>query len=169
MLKNGIQTAVIDEARGWVGTRFKHQGRKKNCADDRGGVDCLGLLIGVANACDVRGKDGKPLYVHDQLAYGHHPDGVDLRAGLEAALLPHDDAPKFGDVCLFRIDGVARHVGFIGAYMDGSASMIHAYAPARKVVEHRLDDVWRARLVACFSIPNMSFDSPNSPFIIISS
>jgi hypothetical protein len=56
---------------------------------------------------------------------------------------------------LFRIDGSARHVGMIardGAY----PTLIHAYAPARKVVEHRLCEDWQRKMVALYRIESPS-------------
>jgi hypothetical protein len=47
-------------------------------------------------------------------------------------------------------------LGFIGDYEFGGLSMIHAYAWSRKVVEHRLDDVWRRRIVALFELPGVN-------------
>ncbi len=38
----------------------------------------------------------------------------------------------------------------MGDYHAGGLSMIHAYAPSRKVVENRLDVVWSQRLVGAF-------------------
>jgi hypothetical protein len=33
--------------------------------------------------------------------------------------------------------------------------LIHAYAQARKVVEHRLDGPWRDRVVQAYSLPGV--------------
>lgn len=41
----GVAAEVIAEARGWIGTPYRHQGRRKGV-----GCDCLGLLIGVWRA-----------------------------------------------------------------------------------------------------------------------
>lgn len=145
---------VIAEARSWIGTPFRHQGRRKKTSHDKGGVDCLGLLIGVAQVCGLRAKDGSLLHHHDALSYGHMPDGIALREGLKAALIQREcGAPEAGDVGLFEIDGVVRHVAFFGDYACDKLSLIHAYAPSRKVVEHRFDDVWQGRLAGVFSIP----------------
>jgi hypothetical protein len=36
--------------------------------------------------------------------------------------------------------------------MPGEMGMIHAYAPARKVVEHRYDPQWRRQTYAAYRI-----------------
>jgi hypothetical protein len=50
-------------------------------------------------------------------------------------------------VALFRINKEPQHVGIIT-----DIGIIHAYAQARKVVEHNLDDWWKARLAGCFKV-----------------
>jgi len=141
---------IVENARGWLGTRFAHQGRRRACGSDGGGVDCLGLLVGVAAECKLT-KDGRLLAAYDELDYGHFPDEVRLFMALKACLheVEQDDV-RTADVLLLKIDGRAQHVGIVGEYAGGGLSLIHAYAPARRVVEHRLDAAWRQKMVAVF-------------------
>jgi hypothetical protein len=150
---------VVGEARGWLNTPFRHQGRVKGV-----GVDCLGLLVGVAAALDLRSKTGERLADFDVLGYGHYPNAAQLRAVLESALEPLA-APQAGSIGIFEIDGSAQHLGIFGNQESGIENqessrfpisdsrfltLIHAYAPARKVVEHGLTTEWKARLVAVY-------------------
>ena len=57
-----------------------------------------------------------------------------------------------GDVVLVRIDEHAQHVAVVGDYTPDGFSLIHAYAPARAVVEHALDAWWRERIQAAFRV-----------------
>jgi hypothetical protein len=70
-----------------------------------------------------------------------HMDAVPL-ASMQAA-----------DVVVIRFEN-QRHMGIIGDYPadPASLSLIHAYAAARKVVEHRLDSVWRQRCIGAFRL-----------------
>ncbi len=134
---------IIQTARGWVGTPFHHQGRLKGV-----GVDCLGLLVGIAQELDLRDENGVPLINHDALDYGHLPDEQRLFASLKkhckgARIL------RASLIGLFKVDGSARHLGVIGQ-QKGYLTLIHAYAPARQVVEHRLDEQWERKLVKLF-------------------
>ena len=129
----GIQADVIAAARAWLGTPFRHQGRRKGV-----GVDCAGLIIGVAH--DLGISD------FDYTAYGHEPDGRTLHR----LLAQHMDevAPgemAVGDVVFMAFQAFPQHLGILA---DGGRpfSLIHAYAPARKVIEHRLDDEWAGRV-----------------------
>jgi NlpC/P60 family putative phage cell wall peptidase len=129
---------VVTEARTWLGTRFHHQGRLKGV-----GVDCAGLVVGVAEAMGLQ--------VQDRTDYTRQPDGTMLQETCDAQLIQialEDIRP--GDVLLMRFEQEPQHLAFVGDYEFGGLSLIHAYAQSRKVVETRLDDVWLARVVAAY-------------------
>ncbi len=147
---------VIACARTWIGTRFHHQGRLKRNQQHAGGVDCLGLLIGVARELNLLDRQGRPIADADELAYPHYPDGIKLLNTLRhymteiplSALAP-------GCIALFRMDAMPQHLGIISDYMGSDKpelGLIHAYAQARKVVEHRLDEYWREKIVVVFKL-----------------
>ncbi len=143
--------AIVTAARTWVGTRFSHQGRRKGSDADRGGVDCLGLLIGIARELSLIAADGTPLAAHDVTDYSKTPDGAKFKATLDRVLLPQEArTPAAGMVGLFILDARPQHVAIISDYSPQAYGMIHAFAPARRVVEHRLDDEWRKRLVRLY-------------------
>ena len=139
---------IVAEARTWLGTRFHHQGRVKGV-----GVDCAGLVVGVAQAVGIS--------INDCSDYTRIPDGELLKQLCDQQLISiarHDIA--VGDVLLFRIEREPQHLAIVGNYEsnslgdcgDGHFSMIHAYAPARCVVECRLDAIWLHRLVAAYRL-----------------
>lgn len=129
---------ILAAARACLGTPFRHQGRLPGV-----GLDCIGLVVAVASAL------GLP--VQDATGYGRSPaDGL-LEAALDAQLVRADPAP--GAIALIRFDGDPQHVGILGDYPAGGLSLIHAYLPSRRVVEHRLDDAWQARIVRCYGFP----------------
>lgn len=153
-----MSSAIITSARKLVGTRFMHQGRLAKTGNHQGGVDCLGLLICVARECELRSKTGVLLADVDEFNYPHYPDEARLRQMLSLHLDEvTDDRCKEADIALFEIDGRAQHLGII-AYSDTlllppvSLTIIHAYAPARRVVEHALDEYWRKKIVAVFRL-----------------
>jgi hypothetical protein len=109
------------------------------------GLDCAGLVI-------VVGRELALLPAElDVLAYARRPDGRSLvehcAAHLDRIAL---GALAVGDVAVFRIERDPQHLAIVGDYHAGGLSMIHAYAPSRKVVENRLDVVWSQRLVGAF-------------------
>ena len=144
---------IVACARGWIGTRFHYQGRLKKTDSHKGGVDCLGLLVGVAQELDLRMADDLPLASFDEADYPHQPDVVQLREQLSRLLrqIPAGGITP-GDIVLLNIDGNPQHLAVISDRREG-LGLIHAYAPARAVVEHGLDDWWRHKIAAAFRVP----------------
>ncbi len=139
-----MEDVIALAARSWVGTRFHHQGRLKKSCNHRGGVDCLGLLIGVAHELNL------PYSIYDENNYSHYPDINKLRKKLSAAMqqIPISDI-KSGDILLLNINGNPQHLAIVGTISE-QLTIIHAYAPARCVVEHAMDDLWQASICAAF-------------------
>ncbi|TAE33634.1 MAG: hypothetical protein EAY65_04505 [Alphaproteobacteria bacterium] len=134
---------IIQEARSWLGVPFVHQGRT------RYGVDCLGLLMGIAASLQLVDRHGVPLTHHDQRAYSTMPCVQHLYATLSDACR-EVDAWQHGDIGLFRIEGRAQHVAI---YADAPMPMlIHAYQSAGCVVEHHYDATWMRRLASIFRV-----------------
>lgn len=141
--------AIATAARGWLGTRFHHQGRVKRTPAHAGGVDCLGLLVGVARELNLHSRQGVPLACCDETHYPHQPDSLKLQARLAELLytIPASDIAP-GDILLLAVDGNPQHL----AIVSENGHMIHAYAPARAVVEHRLDAWWQALITSAYRI-----------------
>ena len=151
--------SFIETARSWLGTRYAHQGRRKKTRENRGGVDCLGLLIGIARERNIMARDGLPLAFHDTLSYSRQPEGAQLKATLETLLDPMSPEENFseGEILLFHFENNPQHLGLLASQSFGGLfypSVIHAYAPARKVVEHLLNPEWQRRIVGRYRLPN---------------
>lgn len=127
---------IAAEARGWLGVPFVHAGRSRT------GIDCIGLLIVVAHALGLMDYDFR------NYARLVNPDV--LRAGLEQFCDLAPPGPLLaGDVVVFRILGVAQHVGIVG--QGGPEPMlIHTYDSAGRVSEHPLDAFWMRKIVAVY-------------------
>lgn len=135
---------AVSEARGWIGTPYRHQGSVKGA-----GADCLGLLRGVWRALYGREPALIPPYSRDWSETG----GTER---LWQALARHmrekpvaRAAP--GDVILMRMKSgaVAKHLGI----QAGAAGFIHAYW-GHGVVESPLTAPWARRVVARFEFPD---------------
>ena len=133
-----LAACLVAEARGWIGTPYRHAASVKGL-----GCDCLGLVAGVAAACGFR-ADAPP--------YG--PDWAEatrrelLLEGLRRHLqeLAPEDA-RAGDVLVFRwrAGRPASHVAFLTA----EGMIIHAHARV-SVCEVGLTPAWRRRIAAAF-------------------
>jgi len=136
---------IIIVARGWIGTRWQHQACVRGVA-----VDCIGLVAGVAlelGSAEARAFMARP----ECRSYGRQPDPTMLLrfAGELLDPVPRDDA-QVGDVLLMRFNAGPQHFGFLSAREPDY--MIHAYAGARRVVEHGIDTVWRSRIVGAYAL-----------------
>jgi cell wall-associated NlpC family hydrolase len=128
--------AIVAAARGWLGTPWVHQGRSKGQ-----GVDCAGLVIGVAHELG--------LSTFDVTGYSRQPDGSSLQGYCDAHL-DQVLVARPGDVALMRFADEPQHLAIFGDYVHGGLSLVHAYMRARAVVEHGLDDLWRSRVLAVY-------------------
>ena len=139
---------IVACARHYIGVRFAHQGRTAAT-----GLDCLGLLIVAAKDAGIVLQGNCPTLLDDR-RYGARPDTVNLQRQL-GTFLDAVDTPQMGDVLLLRIEGRAQHLALVGDYPErGELSMIHAYAVARRVVEHRLDTAWREAIAGIYRLRN---------------
>ena len=142
---------VIKTARSWIGTRFHHQGRVKKFGDNKGGVDCIGLIIGVAQELDIKIGGHKAAEL-DVNGYAKIPQGDDLLLAFELHLAPvSPEHARLADILMFRFDKNPQHVAFLGE-KNGTKTLIHSYLQARGVVEHRYDERWQERAVAGFRL-----------------
>lgn len=136
-----MRVQVVTCARGYIGTKWHHQGRVKGV-----GVDCAGLLICVAR--DLGLADVK--YSN----YSRYPDGTLEAVCTEHMSAIHADDAMPGDVLVFTFDTQAQHLGIVAQY-GYQATVVHAYADARRVVENAIDPVWRPRIRGAYRIPGV--------------
>lgn len=136
---------IVDAARSWIGTPYRHQASRKLV-----GADCLGLLRGVWREF----FDGEPEPVPP-----YSPDWAEALQQdtlLEAARRHLHEIPIGaagpGDVFLFRmgLGHPAKHCAFVA----GRDRIIHAYW-GRAVCETRLVPWWRQRIAAAFQFPGL--------------
>lgn len=144
---------LIDAARKYDGVRFRHQGRTVD------GLDCAGLLVVTGWDCGLNSWSRESHFGYERL-----PDGVTVNKIMAcvtdkvpvcaANLIPGNIAQ-----ISYVSGGIERvtHMGFLtdmgGDYDRGQPyqlGMIHAYLPARKVVEHRLDEGWFEQVKGVF-------------------
>ncbi|MFN3816396.1 peptidase P60 [Brevundimonas sp.] len=160
-----MRTRALMEARGWIGTPYRHR------ASVRGeGCDCLGLVRGVWRGLHGNEPEALPPYSPDWAERGG--DETLLKAARRWMVqIPVREA-RAGDVLLFRMSaGVpVKHCGIVGS---GSVrptdplhpaaqgpppprgeemTLIHAYW-GRAVIESWMGDWWTRRVAAAFVWP----------------
>lgn len=125
---------VVAHARGMIGVRWRHQGRKPWA------VDCLGLVQLSLIAAGWPGDTSLPA------RYGRTAWNDQLQQGLRDHFgKPVTDAWRPGDVPLFQWGKAdPTHVGILADYRYGGVSLVHA-SNLRNVVETSLS----GRLLDC--------------------
>ncbi|WP_241239021.1 C40 family peptidase [Burkholderia stagnalis] len=128
----------VAEARTWMHTPFKAQGRIKGV-----GVDCGGLVVCVAKHFELTQFD---------------VTGYRLRMGPALVAYCEEHMQRIpiewaepGDVLLFAWNGKPSHI----AILTERDYIIHAYAPNREVVEHRLDGIMRSLIFRAYRVPGV--------------
>jgi cell wall-associated NlpC family hydrolase len=129
-LERAQRAAVVAAARSWIGTPYH------NCADIRGaGVDCGMLLVRVfvdTGLC-------APFEPRPYPADWHLHRGEERYLGFVFDRAAEVNSPQPGDVAVFRFGRCYSHGGIVTA--AAPLSIVHAYFPARRVVE---EDVARS-------------------------
>ena len=142
---SGVREQVMTEARGWIGTPYRHQASRKGI-----GTDCLGLIRGVWREVYGREPQSAPPYTPDWAeALGEETLLNAARVHLVECAVGDAQA---GDVLLFRmgLGCPAKHA----AIVSGEGRIIHAYW-GRSVCETRLVPWWQRRIAAAFSFPEV--------------
>ena len=140
------RSAILAEARDWIGTPYTHQASAKGA-----GCDCLGLVRGVWRALYGAEPEATPAYTPDWAERAGAETLLDAARRNMREIAIEDAAP--GDVLLFRMhaQAPAKHC----AILDEEARIIHAYW-GRAVVRSRFAPWWHARCAAAFSFPDVS-------------
>lgn len=139
--------AIVDRARAWIGTPYRHQ------ASCRGaGTDCLGLLRGVWREILGPEPEAVPGYTPDWSEPGRTEDLLD--AARRNLVEIGQSEMQAGDVLVLRMreTGIAKHVGIVGASPAGAPTLIHAYSGCG-VVESPLTPAWARRIAGVFRFP----------------
>lgn len=139
-----IAARIVAEARGWIGTPYRHQASARGA-----GADCLGLLCGLWRGVLGPEPEVVPAYTEDWA----EPGGQEvLMAAALRWLVPVAEAGA-GDVLLFRMrdGGIAKHLG-VAATMGAAPTFIHAYT-GHGVIESPLAAPWARRIVGRYAFP----------------
>jgi cell wall-associated NlpC family hydrolase len=140
---------VIAEARCWLDTPYIHQHRAKGH-----GVDCAGLVIGVARELGLVAAD------FDVNGYPRAPDGkalLELCDQFMTRVRNRDLLP--GHVLVFAFEKYPAHMGIVGDYMHGGLSIIQALGQTDgkgRVIEWRLESSRRGwKPVQAYALPGV--------------
>jgi NlpC/P60 family putative phage cell wall peptidase len=140
------QQQIVDEARRWIGTPYRHQASLKGV-----GCDCLGLVRGVWRALYAGEPEPMPAYAPDWAEAGGREALVEAARRHLREIPPQEFQP--GDVLLFRWRAgfPAKHAAIVTA----PALMVHAHDGAA-VAEVAIAPWWKRRLGHVFRFPGVA-------------
>lgn len=128
---------IQEQARTYLGTKWRHQGRNP----DRG-IDCAGLIALVAKNLG--------LSEYDSTNYHRNPLSDNFVRHFSSNMTRKRIVDRrMGDVVLFRDKTFSCHSAFI-THKNGTEHIIHAYAKRKKVIEEPLTKDWISRMTYCF-------------------
>lgn len=133
----GDRLAVQIEARRWINTPYRHQHRLLGH-----GVDCIGLVWGVGEACGILPVD--PVLARPFLAYSRSPNPTRMRKAMETFFHRVEGEPLPGDIPFMAWDRereIPQHLGILAEWR-GQLTLIHAASNNGKVVEHGFLAEW---------------------------
>lgn len=136
------RAAAIIAARKYLGTPWQHLGRSVH------GLDCVGLVVMVCQQLGISDYD-IATYPREPVAaqfLDHFIKGGGARIPIGAALP--------ADLMLFREQRYPCHVAILSE-RDGAATIIHAHATRRLVLEEVLIPEWLGKRVAAIRLPGM--------------
>ncbi len=139
-----IASRVVDEARGWCGTPYRHQAHLKGA-----GCDCLGLVLGIWRELYGYLPETVPAYTSDWAEAG---SGDRLLAAACRHLEPcRNRVVDAGHLLVFRWRAhlPAKHL----AIATSPTSMVHAQQGAC-VCETAISSWWRRHIAGVFRFPD---------------
>ena len=141
---DNLGSLIVKQARTWLGTKYHHQGRLKQSATCTGGVDCIGLVIGIINELNICDDQRCLLSKYDRLDYSMSPQSTKLAECFGLYLDLVDLAEMIpGDILLFKFWQEPQHVGIVSGYPTGGLGLIHCHSSSGCVVEQPLSDTWQ--------------------------
>lgn len=129
---------LVAAARKYIGVRFVHRGRLPHK------LDCVGLVWRAYNDCGV--------VLPCPSDYGREPHAYRFREAIEAAVGPPVDGLEVGDLVTMKTLLHPHHVALVTDHPEG-LGLIHASGEHGRVVEHRLDASYKARIVSVHRRP----------------
>jgi len=128
---------IVKQAKSWIGTKFRFQGRIKKNSENNGGVDCLGLIIGVADEVGFT-YNGELLSYYDNIFYSKKFKFDILKEKFEEYFYKKDSIKNIekGDIILQKLSDVQYHL-----MIYTGEGFIHSSAITLSVVENHVNDL----------------------------
>lgn len=133
-------SAVVAQAREWVGVRFLHQGR------ERTGADCIGCIAGILSELDL-------MLALSELPnnYARAPQ-AELMQACERLCTPSDLRPGVLLLIKLPLTAYPSHAAIYTGF-----SMIHSDGMRGRIVEHGYGRPWTTRTHSIWALPGVDY------------
>jgi len=134
-----MRELIVQEARSWIGTPWRHQGRNKY------GIDCAGLILKVAHALNIS--------EFDTFDYQRYPSGNKFldyftKNNCKYVML---NKIQLGDILILNMGPYPCHCGIY----TGNDMFIHSFVTRRGVIEEKWHDKFKQITFAAYSYPGV--------------
>lgn len=133
---NQARTNIIREARLFIGTPFKHQGRTIE------GMDCVGLIIAVGHNLGLVNVDFT--------AYERSPQPGEFLDAISKYLVRTSEQ-KPGNILVLSLPLYPSHL----AFYTKENTIVHASSSRGRVIENRLSKDWMGRIKSMWTFPGV--------------
>lgn len=140
---------VIAVAREFLGVPYRHLGR-----DNVLGLDCIGLLLAIADRLGVESLDDEEYRTGGRVRWR----GERLSSELDLRLGERKQLRQPADICVFvaRPGGrVEQHLGIMTDHEGDGLLHVETAPEVRRVVEHAFDLSWQRRYLWAYDFPGV--------------
>ena len=135
---------VVEVARSWIGTKFHYTGRIKINENNKGGVDCIGLIMKVGEEIGMK-YNNKNIINYDYLTYSRYPNNGEMKNFLDKYFIKTNEA-RTGNLLYFNFNDGLEHIAILS-----DKGIIHCYIEAGGVVEHGMSKFWEDKIMGYYS------------------
>lgn len=127
---------VVEQAKTWIGTKFRYQGRIKKNENNNGGIDCLGFILKLCDELEYK-YNNKTLSFYDTIIYSKKPNYEILKENFSKFFrIKNIEDISSGDIVLKQVSKEQSHL-----MIYTGQTFIHASAITFTVVEHEVDNL----------------------------
>jgi NlpC/P60 family putative phage cell wall peptidase len=141
---------IVAEARTWVGTPYRHQGRAKGRR-----VDCVGLILGVGQQTGLLNVSAEAWAPYSGYARTPNPKrmGEAMDLFLRELDWPREEPAPDGAIGWLQWrDDLPMHLAIMATF-QGRRTMIHAFEGVEACVEHGFVAEWPSRVASWWAYP----------------
>lgn len=142
--KSNVRELITDEARKYLGVKWRHQGRTVH------GLDCIGLLarVGIDLGLACESKDHK---VYPRIPSDHFLIESLIDTGCN--FVGYEDRRE-GDILIFKQKSLPCHCGILSKKYN-QFHIIHSHMFVGKVIEEQLSKEWDKCIIQALSFPRI--------------